>query len=368
MTLLLFSICLIQPPLLYEVQVDDTLLGYRPVTLTESGSALAVRSFESNLAAVIHKGSIERFDCGRSGLDSGFSFLDDAGRLYGFDRSDVLDFQGWIWKEGRSEKLPGLSFPVAHGSVDTVLVGAKGLERGDRAAVYQGGKTTLLPLPQGLTLTNDIALDSVVIATGAASKRIVGYGHFGDEERRAVLPLLWTDESATTLPLPKGAHHGVAKGINNLGCVVGQVCDISIGNNVIGVAANWLNPKPEWRATLWQDGKVTALAPPERSRIAAAVSWGSYANDINDSGLIVGRLLLQVAEGKFESHAVLWAGSRMILLSSLLAGPLEYELHEAININNRGEILCVGIKSIGEFRSQRIPVILRPLQSNGGNR
>jgi probable HAF family extracellular repeat protein len=71
--------------------------------------------------------------------------------------------------------------------------------------------------------------------------------------------------------------------------------------------------------------------------------WESYAKAINDAGQVVGYSWLT----KGGRHAFLFSNGKLLDLNSLISPESHLELLDAWAINNRGQILGVGINDQG---------------------
>lgn len=178
--------------------------------------------------------------------------------------------------------------------------------------VFRGGKATFID--SGANNSHAIA----VLNTG----KVVGDYLKGFGGTAAWNPAIWTPDRdkfrREFLPqyvAPVGGFSNVyANGVNNLGVAVGQV-----------------SSSTEWsaRAGLWSgDSKhtLTLLDP-------LPGQWDSYANAINDHGLVVGISDL----GSFSTTPVVWQpGARTPTALPLLPG----EIHgQAFAVNNLGHVL-----------------------------
>jgi probable HAF family extracellular repeat protein len=169
--------------------------------------------------------------------------------------------------------------------------------------------------------------------------------------------------------------------------------DINNKGQVVGWSASWSNGRNYTRAFLWENGKMTDLG-----------TFGgrdSYANAINNRGQVVGHARItteisnthaalrtndtirdldilnpeceaakdinnrgQVAENMYRrfppvsakySHAFLWVNGIMRDLNSLISANSGWELTEATDINNKGQIV-----GYGELNGQTRAFLLTP--------
>jgi len=101
-------------------------------------------------------------------------------------------------------------------------------------------------------------------------------------------------------------------------------------------------------------GRIEAFVEERGERTALGTLGGSFsiARGINNQGEVVGGSL---TEGDQSFHGFLYRGNRLYDLNSLLETGTEWELIQALAINNRGEILGIGSQN-GQDRI----VLLRP--------
>lgn len=145
----------------------------------------------------------------------------------------------------------------------------------------------------------------------------------GDQTDR---PYLWDKKKGLQdLGLFSGGVHGNAEGINDAGEVVGG-SDSSNG----------------FHAFLWKKGVMSDLGN-------LAGDCSSQANSINSRGQIVGSGTLDCNN---EAHAILFEnGGVPIDLNTLVLHGSGLTVMNAFNINDRSEIVGVGILPNGDFRS-----------------
>jgi probable HAF family extracellular repeat protein len=193
--------------------------------------------------------------------------------------------------------LPGL--------VALVVVGA-GI--GDRSASAQPYCVTDLGcLPGGDGFTNPTAIN--------ASGQVVGICYL----HTTTAPFLWESGRMTALPLLPGAGDAYARGINDLGQIVGY----SSG------------PPEAYHAVLWDHGSLTDLGTLPGGRV-------SDAYDINNSGQVVGYATVPRSSypNDEDVRAFLWDHGVMTDLGALADGDTI-----AYGINDVGQV--VGLSRAG---------------------
>jgi uncharacterized membrane protein len=151
---------------------------------------------------------------------------------------------------------------------------------------------------------------------------IVGFSYVEDRTQAS----LWRAGVLTPLGLLPGALTSQAFDINKNGVIV--------GTNEFAPPASTTDYS---RAFLWQSGRMTELP-----RIANSHT-SSEANGINDRGDVVGR------SGATSLNATVWLDGAAYDLNELIAAddPLKpyIKLAEALEINNRGQIIVQGTDS-----------------------
>lgn len=125
--------------------------------------------------------------------------------------------------------------------------------------------------------------------------------------------------------LPGGFNSSVARGLNNLGQVVGE----SSTTNALGQTVN--------RGFLWSNGVMTNLGD------LPGGGDTSIARGINDSGQIVGQSSTNV-NGTTVTRGFLWQNGTMTMLGDLPGG---LDNSVAFAINNAGQIAGSSIAEVG---------------------
>lgn len=265
-------------------------------------------------------------------------------------------YQAAIWNGGYATRWQTLAAPpsVAFDINDKgYVVGIALLKGKARPVVWRGNK----PIDLG-TLGGSGGAAYGINERG----QIVGNSATpGDQEGHATL---WQHGKVIDLGTLPGGLYSSAKGINDAGDAVGS-------SRAAGSNADF--------ATLWKNGKIYNLG--------TVGGIQSYAEEINDSGQIVGwnefdngntrALLWEHGKGRDlgtlggaygqafainragyivgissnsrnENRATLWYGSHVIDINSLLApGTKVSTIFNARDINDRGEILAVGDTPVG---------------------
>lgn len=221
--------------------------------------------------------------------------INNSGQVTGSVEGSHRVFWSFLWQDGKllSPEIAGMGLPLAPAQIN---------DRGQIAGSVPGMPflvETPSPAFPGLLAPHRHSR-AVLWETQRRSKR----GRF----------------QVLNMPGPNGRGTR-ATGINNLGHVVG----------VAQVAATE-DGVPVERAFLWDGERMRDLSP--------LGSAQSQAHAINDRGQVV--LTSTHAEGGRE--AFLWQQGRMLRLNDLLPKDAGWDLQEAWDINNRGQMVGVGAR------------------------
>jgi len=231
-----------------------------------------------------------------------------------------------LWEEGLRTDLGSLGGPrsVATAVNDLSEVAGYSMtgnpDEGYRAFYWKNGIMTRIE-----TLGGNGSIAEGINDSGW----VVGTSHLNDTTAH---PFIWNNGTMSDLGT-LGGNIAVGNAINNRGEVVGS-------SNLEGPAGN--------AAFLWSGGSMTHLG----FLSPAESSWSaSFANDINDSGVVVGFSTNDPGTGINSSDAAfLWHDGVMLDLNELADTGGGWYLSHAVGINNRGSIICLGTKN-GDPRS-----------------
>jgi probable HAF family extracellular repeat protein len=268
------------------------------------------------------------------GLESLSTYVTAGGQVVGFssinsngDPFTFLDGQihPFIWENGvmrdlgtlGGDALPGPSCNIRRGDLVTGFSFLSSIRNPDthfptaHPFLWQNGKMTDLGTLGGTLVCGPLDCISCANNRGqvAGSSMLAG---------NAVLhAFLWTDGTMTDLGT-LGGSTSLIRWLNDAGEVVGGA---STPND------------DSFHATLWRNGKITDLGVLDGD-------CSSFATAINSSGQIVGPSLS--CDGT-TSRAVLWDHGSIIDLNAAIPAGSGFQLPEADNINDRGEIAGVGL-------------------------
>jgi probable HAF family extracellular repeat protein len=243
-------------------------------------------------------------DLGALTINGGSAAVDinNHGQIAGYSWTSAQQTSATIWNNGQISLLsasPASSSAMAIN--DAGIVVGYNLANGQNAMVWANGQESKLAGDTSIAL--DIN-DHGVIA-GAT---------YNDG------PVTWTNGNISYLPSITSPYFSFARGINNVGQVVGSFEEVTPDFQIFSKAA------------LWENGNVVDLG-------TAAGFNSSYAEKINDAGYIVGQ-----SNSWGAGHATLWREGNIIDLSSLNGGA---ETSFAKDINSLGQI--VGYSQIDPF-------------------
>jgi len=124
--------------------------------------------------------------------------------------------------------------------------------------------------------------------------------------------------------------------LQDIGTLDGMDAEIDSGGNDIndlGQVAGWSGNRP----FLYSGGSMLDLG--------ALGAYGGYANALNEDAVVVGYSASSLTPGGTGEHGFLWDDGAMVDLNTLLANPGGWEITNAQDINEAGQILgtaCLG--------------------------
>lgn len=268
------------------------------------------------------------------GISSGANDINDAGQVVGTATLLELDplvpeaRHAFLWQDGVMTDLGTLGGDNSN----AFGINEFGQIVGDSfTGEVIGGQMVL----HGFLWENGVMSDLATLDDGPAAQaldinefgQVCGWSFSNIVGRRAVV---WDNGVITDLGLPSIESVTVTQSrghaVNNNGDVVGIA--IAATGGIFGV----LNTDGTW------------------IDLGTLGSFVTFANDINDAGLAVGRS---------DNFAFLWTDGLMRDLRDLLPADAGWELDEAIGINNAGQIVGFG-RFVGEVGGIRRAFLMTP--------
>lgn len=205
--------------------------------------------------------------------------------------------------------------------------------------LYTNGVMQLLPLSSSSYSSSAYGINNL--------GQIVGGAGFGSYFYRVVYPVMWQNNSLTSV----GWQPGTAFGINDAGQIVGGSTSgafIKNGTNTTTYSGGYSGLtaiNASGKAVGWVGySLIHAYSWPDGADLDGQDSRFSQANAINASSQVVG--WLSTPNG--ERHAFLWQKvSGMVDLNSLVSVNSGWTLTEATGINNYGQICGNGVNPNG---------------------
>lgn len=239
--------------------------------------------------------------------------INDLSTMVGFRA--VPNFEGFVLRDSQVTPLTIVAgeisvFPTDINDRGQIIVESYGGPQSGSFFVDRG-RAELLP---GLTSADAMSAISI------NDRGVV----LGNSQRlgtsRAVL---WRNGTLTDLGVTGGSNSVIGTDLNNRNQAVGYV-NLASGEG----------------AFIWRNGKMKLLPP-----VPPAAQRSTRAISINDFGVVAGHTLVSLPTGN-ELIATLWLREQPIDLNTLVRAddPLRPYVHleEAIEINNRGDIVATG--------------------------
>ncbi len=320
---------------------DDPTAATLPRALNERGEATGIAisyvipddefaPIEEEWNGFLWRGG-QLIDLGHLGVrDTAPTAINERGVIVG-DGVSMIDgaytYRGFHWQRGDMTAF-GLDHAEDINDLGQIIGYDCGVEESEykcKGKLWRNGRArTINGLPAGDGATSDTYTDPFAINNWG---QVVGWSYLGNGIYRA---FIWFAGMTTELGVLPGTTDSAALDVNNFGTVIGT----SASGALIGE-----------RGFVWRFGRMSELHP-----IHAAQDW-TVPRAINDFGLIVGYTGVW-ASG--EQSATVWLREVAHDLNELVhpSDPLygRVALIDALDINNRGQILVQGVDSTGLAR------------------
>jgi probable HAF family extracellular repeat protein len=172
-----------------------------------------------NGVETIDLGAFAYDSCGGCSMKSWARGINGKGQVVGSSETiSGVRSQSFVWKAGVLTQLPTLG----GASSDAFAINEQGLIAGGaeigwlsgvrHAVIYRKGQVQDLGALGSGVYSNAYAINNLGVAVGSSTTN----GWDGE------VPFIYRDAQMTQLPLPAGAIHGMARGINDAGWVIGS--------------------------------------------------------------------------------------------------------------------------------------------------
>lgn len=284
--------------------------------------------------------------------------VNDSGTVtgYGFNGSNNV---GFSWQNGQLTTYGLLPGAWSSGGYDINAAGVTVGNSGDQAIVWRNGQMQTLPSLGSATSATTYASASAINDSGLIAGVSGGHAVIWRDGKVIALPSLGNESSSTSSginangtvvgvsytetydPRPLMWQNGAVQQLTSGPYNYGGATDINNGETVVGYVAKGGNIE---QAASWDHGTLTLLD--ELPDTNSARAFG-----INDAGLIVG----DASYGGF-SKATLWEGSHALSLQDQLTDGNNWQLWQALDINNAGQII-----GWGSYKGQGVSFLLTPV-------
>ena len=257
----------------------------------------------------------------------------DIGTLPGFHGSEGVDIndRGEVAGMAAVPSLPGLTH--------------------EHAFIYRHGQMTDIGTPPGCSESQAASI--------SAAGLIVGQGLAGPGQIARPCPFVYDSRTRTMtiLPVPALYRAGWAYRANGRGQVIGSV---------------WL-PNNSYRAVFWQGGGVTELGNLPGFQGSVGMGLNNRGEAVGSSfgeggplksflrGHVGGGSALRRYLDQPSEHAFVYRAGKMQDLNDLIPAGAGWTLEDARAINDRGQIVGIGL-----HRGQIRGFLLTPLEKRGG--
>ncbi len=303
--------------------------------INSRGEAVGFSHGTVNRACLFQGGKVTSLGVLPGGSESDARGINSRGEVTGYVILPTAH-HAFLYSQGRMLDLGTLpGFNDSRGSAindwGEVVGNAGGNARASRGFLYSHGRMADLGILPGISRGEVRSINS--------ASRIAG-GCYVSIGRVHSVPFLYDSRTKrrAALPMPPPYTYGYANGVNDRGQIIG---DISATDEIVHTA-------------LWGDGRMTDLEAPSGYT-------NSIGSGLNNRGEVVGRCfnnsnpvraflrnhvgdnaLGRYLDGPSE-HAFVYSGGRMQDLNELIPADADWTLESARGINDRGQIVGVGL-------------------------
>jgi probable HAF family extracellular repeat protein len=287
--------------------------------------------------------------------------FDDADDVVGTSNGGSVS-QAQVWQNGNVTVFGAGNQQSSYGLAVNTAGTVVGYD-GSVPVSWTGQQISYLPLPNGDTLGTANAINSSGMIVGQIDPDSLYLGHAA----------AWVDGALIDLGLPAGAHFSWATAINDQGQVVGDsdsggawIWQDANGNGIADPGEMVALPSSYQAVAINDSGQVIGSSEDSHGNVFA-VLWNPGATAPVPLGTLAGtqaarpigidnrgEIVGDTANGGTETDPFFWSNGVMSDLNSLL--PTGWQLMSVTSINNNGEILGLGRFDLGAWQT----VILKP--------
>jgi uncharacterized protein (TIGR03437 family) len=208
------------------------------------------------------------------------------------------------------------------------------------------------------------ATPTILIPPGGGGAAAFGLNSLGEvagasvaQNAVQVMPLLWKNGTAQTLPLLTGYQQGLATSVNDSGVAAGTAFNIDF--------THLIDPNATAHAVLYNNGAVSDLGVISGDRTSMALGINNVGTVVGFSSRNVPDFTLQLAPVIYPPgsnfHAFVYSNNKMYDLNRQLVNGAGWQLAYATQINNAGQIVGTGLFTGSDGTTNQHAFLLTPL-------